>query len=241
MTKRPVVLVVEDNERILAADVRVLGDAGYDVLAAPSVAAARAHLEAASPDAVVLDILLPDGNGLDLIAEIREWTNAPVLIVTALGAKDERLNGLRAGGDDYITKPYDLDELCARVAAFLRREEMHRDHGNRALQHGPLALELMSGRAYLNGQDLLLTQKEFAVLLLLIQNEGQTLPKERIYAQVWKSPMAGDDRAVKTAVSRLRKKLDGSGMSIVSMRGEGYRCASAPEGPPEPSTDKGKG
>ncbi len=217
-----VILVVEDNELMLNAIVRVFENSGFHVLTAPSLAGARSHLTRIIPDAVVLDILLPDGNGLDFISEIRELTTIPVLLVTSLGSKDERLAGLRAGGDDYITKPFDLDELVARVEAFLRREDMSRNQTVREIVKGPLKLDPVSARAYLYSEDILLTQKEFALLLLLVRNEGKMLSKEILFEKVWRQPVNEDARAIKAHLSNVRKKLRGSGYTINTSRGQGY-------------------
>jgi len=230
MDNRAVVLVVEDNERLLNANARVLEEAGYLVHTATDLASARRQLAETLPDAIVLDILLPDGSGLDFIGEIRTLTPAPVLLTTSLGSKDDRLVGLQAGGDDYISKPFDLDEMCARVGAFLRRETMYREtllQGGlqREITRGPLLLDTVSGRAYLHGGDMQLAPKEYLVLLMFVQNEGKSLSAERLYETVWKLPMEGDDHSIKNVVYRLRNKLtaSSSGLSIETVRGEGYR------------------
>jgi len=222
---RATVLVVEDNARLLSANARVLAEAGYSVLTALDLASARCHLHRSPPDAIVLDLMMPDGSGLDFIPEIHAVTTAPVLITTSLGAKDDRLAGLRAGGDDYITKPFDLDELCARVAAFLRREAMHRQVPARQLVRGPLMLDPVANRAYLHDQDIQLAPKEFLVLFMLVVNEGTTLSARQLYETVWRLPMAGDDHSIKNVIYRLRHKLKAAEnvMFIEMSRGEGYR------------------
>lgn len=219
--KKPVILLVEDNIKILDANERVFLSEGYEVVTATSLAQARAALDKIRPDVIVLDIMLPDGSGLNYIAEIRQKTTAPVLLLTALDEKDDLLYGLRAGGDDYITKPYDIDELAARVGAALRREQL-RAQRVETLTFGPLELDTISGQAFLSGEDMLLTQKEFALLLLMAQNSGRMIPAEELYECVWNQPMAGNDHSVKNAIYRLRKKLVGSGFSIRAERGAGY-------------------
>lgn len=181
-----------------------------------------------TPDALVLDIILPDGNGLDFLREMRDTGQAaPVLLLTSLIKKDERLEGLRTGGDDYITKPYDIDELRARVAAFLRRVKMDRESAppNGHITRGPLTLDLVAQQAFLSGDNLLLAPKEFALLLFFVQNEGNTLTREAIYEAVWKQPLAGDAGALLMQMSRLKKKLEERGDRIVitAFRGEGYK------------------
>jgi len=216
-------MIVEDNRAMLRLNARMLSEAGHAVLTAETLCQAREHLKSRFPDAVVLDILLPDGNGLDFIPEIRRVTEAPVLLVTSLGEKDDRLAGLVAGGDDYIVKPYDIDELVARVNAFLRRERMHLEKPVREIIKGPLKLDILSGAAYLNGADMQLAPKEFSILLLLARAEGQPISSQRLYEEVWRMPMAGDDHPIKNTVYRLRKKLEGSGFAITAARQEGYR------------------
>jgi len=218
---KAIILVVEDNKHMLSANARVLTEAGYEVLTAPDLAAARAHLSKTLPDAIVLDIMLPDGNGLDFIPEIRTVTNAPVLFTTSLGTKDARLAGLQAG-DDYIVKPFDYDELCARVGAFLRREAKHRENVGREITHGSLTLDTVSGIAYQNGKDMGLTQKEFAVLLIFAQNKGKIMSAEHIYKRAWGQPMAGDKNTLQATISKLRKKIELSEYTIKMSRNQGY-------------------
>ena len=223
---KPLILLVEDNEKIREANRRVLEGAGYHVAEAGSLVSARASLWRKLPDVIILDIMLPDGNGLDFITEIREVTNAPVLLLTSLNERDERIAGLKAGGDDYITKPYDIDELSARVSAFLRREQMRRktDAGAaRIIEKGPIKLDILLQQAFLYGNNIRLTPREFSLLLYFVQNEDVILPMRQIYEEIWSAPMMEDSGALKTSVSRLRAKLSLSGYSIESERGEGYR------------------
>ena len=222
MDTKAIILLVEDNIAILEANRRILSKAGYKIHAAKTLTEARNALREAPPDAIVLDILLPDGNGLDFIAEIRKMTTAPVLLLTSLTEKEERLEGLRAGGDDYITKPYDMEELRERVAAFLRRDAMLR-RTEPSVTLGSLELNVVSSKAFLDDKDLLLTQKEFALLLLLVQNESAVMQANTIYEKVWNQPMLEDTNAIKIAVSRLRKKLEKTEFCIKNLRGEGYR------------------
>ena len=221
------ILLVEDNEDILEANRRVLQRAGYSVNVAQSIAAARESLHQRLPDAIVLDIMLPDGNGLDFIEEIRMATTAPVLLLTSLTQKDDRLIGLRAGGDDYITKPYDLDELVERIEAFLRREEMYALRpGANVISVGSLTLDNVANQAYICGKNMGLSMKEFAILLVLVQNKGRAVSKETLYEVVWKQPVITDTRTVWTHVSILKKKLSedgGRAFNIYTERGVGYR------------------
>jgi len=212
------ILLVEDNGQILHGNQRMLRRRGYDVATALTLYEARERLREAAPDAIVLDIMLPDGSGLDFMREIRRESNLPILLLTGLTTPDDIIRGLNEGGDDYLTKPYDFGVLLARVEALLRRAGRFPD----TVRKGPLQLDIMSGRALMRGEDLLLTHKDFALLLLFTQNEGRAMRAEYLYEKLWKTPMESDTQAVKSAVSRLRKKLAGSGYSISVRRGEGY-------------------
>jgi len=197
----------------------------YDVLTAESIAETLTRLDENRPDLIILDLILPDGNSLDSMPEIRKKTSAPILILTALVEKDERLAGLKAGGDDYIKKPYDIDELCARAAAFLRREEMHVNKPPAdTFTYGTITLDIVANQAYVSGESMELSGKEFALLQIFVKNEEKPLTKEYLYETIWKQEMFGDDKPVRDAVYRLRKKLEtsDSGYDIVSNRREGY-------------------
>lgn len=230
MPDKKLVLLVEDNEKLNAINRRALTLEGYQVLTALTLGEARAHLDAANPDVIVLDILLPDGNGVDFCREIRETTTAPILFLTSVQGYRQALEGMAAGGDDYLTKPFGIDMLLAKVSAFLRRDAIVRrmQPARRMLSKGALRLDTLSQQAYLHGEDMLLTPKEFALLLLLVQYEGETLGAAQLYAEAWQQPMAGDTNAVKVAISRLRGKLGDTGYGITSTRGAGY-CFEARE------------
>jgi len=214
------ILLVEDNKEIMQGNRRLFELEGCEAACAPTLCEARAMINARRPDAIVLDVMLPDGSGLDFMRELRESENAgiPILLLTGLAAKEDILRGLKSGGDDYLTKPYDFDELLARVEALLRRAARVPE----VITKGRLSLDVTAGAANLDGRDLLLTQKEFALLLIFVQNEGRRIAGEYLYEKVWKAPCANDDSALKNAVYKLRKKLAGSGHAIISKRGEGY-------------------
>lgn len=225
MSDKGSVLLVEDDQAILRTNRRILEREGFAVLCAQTLAEARERLAFHRPDVLVLDIMLPDGSGLDFCGEIRGDTAAPVLFLTALDEKHEIVEGLEAGGNDYITKPYSVDEFAARVKAHydLARRIRQSVGKERLLIRGPLELDIVAQRAYLNGEDMLLSPKEFALLLFLMREEGNAISNEALYGDVWNQPMSGDESAVKNAVYRLRKKLESSGYTIRYHRGRGYR------------------
>ena len=212
-------LLIEDNPRIQLANKDMLGLLGYEVAIAMNLAEARACLLAQTPDVVVLDIMLPDGSGLDFLQELRQTTALPVLMLTALGTNEDTVKGLSLGADDYLAKPYAYPVLAARVEALLRRAARVPE----VIRKGRLCFDVTAGVATFDGADLLLSQKEFALLLTLVQNEARFLSAEYLYEKVWKQPMTGDVNALKSTLKRLRAKLEGSGYCIALSKGEGYQ------------------
>jgi DNA-binding response OmpR family regulator len=191
---------------------------GYAVRTAMNLAEARQRIKESVPDLIVLDIMLPDGNGLEFLRNLRGDSDIPVLLLTALGESSDVVAGLRAGGDDYLAKPYDNEVLLARIELLLRWAE----RVPKTLAKGPLIADITAGRAFINGNDLLLTQKEFAVLFLFMQNEGTTMSAEDLYEKVWKRPLGDDKNTLQATISCLRKKIGDSGYVISASRGRGY-------------------
>lgn len=220
------ILLVEDDPNILRTNRRILEREGFTVLCASTLQEARAKLTQHTPDVLVLDIRLPDGSGLSFCEEIRPTTFAPVLFLTALDEKSEIIEGLVAGGNDYITKPYDVDELLARVKAQLRLAQINRlaAEQSKTIKRGPLILDTVAMRAYLKGEDMLLSGREFSVLLYLVKNEGKTLSAEQLYEGAWNQSMAGNASALWKCISRLKGKLAVSDGRVVltNFRNEGY-------------------
>lgn len=214
------ILLVEDNPDIIKINRYALTMRGYRVLEARTIEQGRELLERENPNLIILDILLPDGSGLSLCEEIRKNSGLPILFLSALGENQNIVDGLLRGGDDYLPKPYDLDVLLARVEALLRRVVCGTEV---IVRRGALTLDTVSQCAMVNGRDILLTPKEFAILLYFVRNEGREVKAEQLYKAAWRQPMKNDTRAVKTAVSRMRKKLEPTGMQITFERGAGYR------------------
>lgn len=213
------ILLVEDNPHILRINAEVLGLRGYEVLRASTAAEARGHLQWHPVDLIVLDIMLPDANGLDLCRELKKQYHVPILFLTALGENQDVVEGLRAGGDDYLSKPYDLEVFVARVEARLRERNDNRRH----VSYGCLRLDTVSLTGFVNGQDIQLTQKEFTVLLLLAQNAERRVSSSELAREVWGDGADQENSALWTLISRLRKKLrsEESRLEIASLRG-GY-------------------
>lgn len=220
---RATILIVEDDRDIMNANCAALELEGYRVFAADTLAKGRQIAEATPLDLIILDVLLPDGNGLSYCEELRAKNDVRILFLSALNAKADVLKGLRAGGDDYIAKPYDLDELLARVEALLRRGRLN-GPAEPPLCLGGLELDPVSRRALLDGRDILLKPKEFALLEVLMGNHDRFVSPNELYEKVWGMQAVGDARTVKEHISRLRSKLGtGSILFIQSERGRGYR------------------
>ncbi len=215
------ILLVEDNPHIMAINAAALEMRGYRTLQADCARRCRELLCFHDVDLIVLDILLPDGNGVELCQEIKEKYDTPILMLSALGENMDIVKGLTAGGDDYLTKPYDLSVFLARVEARLRAAR----HIERQARFGPLRLDLMAGRAYIEEQDLGLTLKEFSILLYLVRNPGRSATAQELYETAWQQPMGDNPHALRMTISRLNKKLGGdeAPVTVASYRSSGYR------------------
>lgn len=212
------ILLVEDNPHIMKINAEVLSLRGYEVLRAATAAEAREQLQWHGVDLIVLDIMLPDGNGVELCRELKGRYHIPILFLTALSENQDVVEGLRAGGDDYLAKPYDLEVLIARIEARLRSDANSR----RYVCYGNLKLDTVSCIGYVNNRDILLTQKEFTVLLILAQNAERKVSQTELMQEAWGTE--SENRALWTLISRLRKKLksEESRLEISSLRGGGY-------------------
>jgi DNA-binding response OmpR family regulator len=202
------VLLIEDNEKLNETNRRALQSEGYDVLTARTLREARECLAGHRPEAILLDVFLPDGNGIDFCGEIRRDTDAHILFLTSLLEHEYRIRGLDTGGDDYITKPYKLSEMLSRVRAVMRRRDIDAARPSaRTVTLGSLTLDTITGKVIFGGEDVPLKPKEFAVLRLLTENSGKFFTAEEIYTTVWGVASGGDTRTVKVHISAIRKKL----------------------------------
>jgi DNA-binding response OmpR family regulator len=218
------ILLIEDNETLIEGTRRVLNRAGYSVKMAKTLGEAREVLRGYAPEVILLDVMLPDGDGFEFCGEIRPETDAHILFLTSRKEQEDRMRGLDSGGDDYIIKPFRTNELLARVAAAMRRREMSEaPHG--FFMAGNMSLDIIARIAYVDGKDLLLSAKEFAILLFLAQNKGEILGVENIFQEVWGMPIGGDSRTLRKHISELRGKMTNAGCtySINSVYGQGYR------------------
>ncbi|MDR3072932.1 MAG: response regulator transcription factor [Clostridiales Family XIII bacterium] len=218
MTAKGDLLLVEGDAVLLINNKIILERCGYTVRLAKNLAEARTLFEERHPNVLVLDILLPDGRGLDYLREIRRTSNIPVLLLATMREANDVITCLDAGGDDYLSIPYNFSELRARVDALMRRTAFIPEK----VERGTLELHLTSAKGFLDGQDMQLTHKEFLLLLLLIRHEGKLLSMTDIYEKIWELPIAQDKSAVKNTVYKLRNKLCDSGYEITNERNDGY-------------------
>ena len=217
------VLVIDDEPQFLRALSTNLRGAGYDVDTAATAADALAAAPLRPPDAVILDLLLPDGSGRDVCRELRTWTQAPIILVSAVGDDDEKIAALDAGADDYVTKPFAIGELLARLRAVLRRSGSPEQP---VVDVGPIRVDLEKSSVTLNGELVHLTPHEFKILRLLALNEGKLLTHRAILREVWGPSYGDESNYLHVYVSQLRRKLEPDPARprfLVTEPGAGYR------------------
>jgi DNA-binding response OmpR family regulator len=220
----PVLLMIEDSADILELNEAVIDrffEGNIRIYKSSTLSEAKGVLFDVGKeiDVILLDINLPDGNGLSILPDIHNLTNASVIVLSAKNTKEDIIRGLSGGGDDYISKPYDLDELCVRIMAAVRRKK--REHS--IIRGGRLKIDINTHNAFLDGVNLSLTPKEFSILMIFIENEGKTLSHEFIYEAVWDRPLDNDSMVLQKHISNLKTKLERTDfMSITNLRAKGY-------------------
>jgi two-component system KDP operon response regulator KdpE len=222
------ILVVDDDPAILKALQRSLGGAGFDVLGLASAGAVMSSLQRFRPDVVVLDLVLPDGDGVDLCRQIRAVATTPVIILSAVGDESRKVAALNEGADDYVVKPFGMAELQARIAAAIRRSA---PQVATRLSVGPLALDTLSRKFTAGGIEVHLTPTEYELLRLLLQHPGRVFTQRHLLGEVWGPEYQDDNPILRTFVHQLRGKLaaasPGSERMIVNDPGVGYRLEPA--------------
>ncbi|MGH2520883.1 MAG: response regulator transcription factor [Longimicrobiales bacterium] len=214
------ILVVDDDPRMRGVLSRGLRFEGYNVQLAADGPEALQIARTAPPDLVVLDIMLPGIDGIEVCRRLRQGTNAPILMLTARDAVPDRIAGLDSGADDYLVKPFDFDELLARVRALLRRVQ---PQGEEVLTFADLRLDTGTREAYRGHSRIELTTREYELLLLFMLHPRQVLTREQILDHVWGDDVV-DSNAIEVHIARLRDKLeaDGEERLIQTIRGAGY-------------------
>jgi two-component system, OmpR family, KDP operon response regulator KdpE len=221
------VLVVDDEPQFLRALVTTLRGAGYEVDMATTASEALATAALRPPDAIVLDLVLPDGSGIEVLRELRTWTEAPVVLVSAVGEEAEKIAALDAGADDYVTKPFAIGELLAWLRAALRRAG---GPGEPLLTVGPITVDLEKHAVSVDGKAVHLTPHEFRLLRLLAQNEGKLLTHRSILREVWGPGYGEESNYLHVYVSQLRHKLEvdpARPRFLLTEPGAGYRLVAS--------------
>lgn len=225
MVPRMQLLLVEDDPTMQATLHRALTRRGMEVTATGDGRTALSQWIARQPDAVVLDLTLPGLDGLQVLQQARaKGLRTPVLILTARGTVGDRVIGLNAGADDYLPKPFDLDELEARLRALVRRsgDAVQAKTASSAIQIGAISYQKDSGAIYLRGEVMELTPRELALMHALLAQPGHAVAKERLYELVFPGQLDVQYEAIEVVVYRLRKKLAGTGLTLMTLRGLGY-------------------
>ncbi|MDA8355926.1 MAG: response regulator transcription factor [Actinomycetota bacterium] len=229
------VLLVEDEESFVDALVVGLGHEGFDVTVARDGVEALRLFQETAPELVLLDLMLPRMSGIDVCRSIRAHSDVPVIMVTAKGTEIDTVVALEMGADDYVTKPYRLRELVARMRAVLRRAPGEaRGAGARpgpgeagqALEHGAVRVDVDQRRVYVRGEEVQLRRKEFELLRILVENAGRVLTRDVLIDRVWGADYIGDTKTLDVHIKRLRSRVEANPSSptlITTVRGVGYR------------------
>lgn len=224
------ILIIEDEKPIAEILRYGLKKAGYDVYTAYRGAEGFQTLLEIRPDLLILDWMLPDIDGVDICRMVTEQINVPIIMLTAKGTMDDKLTGLSAGADDYITKPFDLREVILRVQAILRRmDRVQRNAEEPEKYAGDITLYRAEHRVTSHGETVTLTPKEYELLVYMLDNPKRAFSRDQLLEHVWGYDYAGDTRTVDIHIQRLRKKL-GLSDHLVTVYGVGYRYSPEGEG-----------
>lgn len=216
------ILIVDDDEHIREVVGIFLKRVGFTVYEATDGIDALSKLELIQVDLIILDIMMPKMNGFEVCIELRKYYDFPVLMLTAKGEKTDKIKGFRVGTDDYLTKPFDVEELIVRVQALLRRYQINTSH---RIQLGSLTLDGTSHEIIIGTQHTTIPLKEFALLFELASYPNKTLTREQLIERVWGFDFAGDERTVDVHIKRLRERFPETkhSFAIRTVRGLGYR------------------
>ncbi|MGA2320670.1 MAG: response regulator transcription factor [Solirubrobacteraceae bacterium] len=225
--KPPRVLVVDDEPQIVRALKVVLREAGFEIVAAGTASQALDLAAVHPPDAAIIDLVLPDGDGVEVTRSLREWSEMPILVLSAVGEEDQKVRALEAGADDYITKPFGTRELIARLQAALRRAVPAEEEPSIVVSG--LEIDLAARVVRRDAEPIHLTPIEFELLRVLVRNRGRLMTHRALLAEVWGPQYVEDIQPLRTHIARLRGKIEpegaGSPRYIVTDPGVGYRFA----------------
>jgi two-component system KDP operon response regulator KdpE len=228
VSAQPRILVVDDELQILRALRVVLREAGFEVVAAQGVEQALDLAAVQRVRAAIVDLVLPDGDGIEVTRRLREWSEMPILVLSAVGEEEQKVKALQAGADDYVTKPFGARELVARLQAALRRSEGARGEEQPAIAVDGLEIDLAARVVRRDGEPVHLTPIEFDLLRVLVRNRGRLLTHAALLGEVWGPGYTDDVQALRTHIARLRAKIEparagGRPRYIVTDPGVGYR------------------
>src|ERR1700730_3350683 len=225
VAKPPRVLVVDDEPQILRALKVTLREAGFETVAAETAAQALDLAAVKPPDAAIIDLVLPDGDGVEVTRSLREWSQMPILVLSAVGEEEQKVRALEAGADDYITKPFGTRELVARLQAALRRTAPAEEEPRIAVEG--LEIDLAARVVRRDSEPSHLTPIEFELLRVLVRNRGRLMTHRALLAEVWGPGYVDDIQPLRTHIARLRAKIEPEGATapryIVTDPGVGYR------------------
>lgn len=220
-----VILIIEDNKDVNMMLKEVLIDAGHEVKSVYTGIDGIREIKSLKYDLVLLDIMLPYKSGDEILKEMREFSEIPVIIISAKDMVGTKIDFLKLGADDYITKPFDLGEVAARVEANLRRSSQ-KIQVDKSFRYKDIVLDDSTKSVTVNNSELELTAKEYMILEMLIKNKGKVFTKANLYESIWQEEYLGDDNAVKTHISNLRnklKKVNPKAQYVETVWGLGYR------------------
>jgi len=222
---RPSVLVCDDEPQILRALKVVLREAGYEAIGAETAREALDNAALRHPDAAIVDLVLPDGDGVDVCAQLRSWSEMPILVLSAVGEEEQKVRALEAGADDYVTKPFGPKELVARLRAAMRRAPRGSEEPN--VEIDGLRVDLAAHTASRDGEEIHLTPTEFELLRVLVRNRGRLMTHRALLTEVWGPAWSEDTATLRTHVANLRRKVEtGEGERLIRTDpGVGYRIA----------------
>jgi two-component system, OmpR family, KDP operon response regulator KdpE len=235
--KKTTILAADDDPQILRLVTRNLQFDGYEVIAVSDGQAALEQIEAHAPDLALLDIMMPRLDGFSVTARVREFSAVPIIILTARGQDQDKIRGLDLGADDYLTKPFSVEELLARVRAVLRRAQLGADaqnqHGMSATTTlGELEVDYVQHLVRLRGQEVLLTPTEYRLLAYLAQNAGRVVTQDLLLEHVWGAEYAGESHMLQVNINRLRRKIEEDHTHpryLLTKVGVGYLLAPQPK------------
>jgi len=204
---KPVILVVDDEPQILRVMRAGLPARGYEVRTAPGGREALDEIRKQPPDLIILDLAMPEMSGLEVCQRVREFSSVPIIVLSAKGSENDKIAALDMGADDYVTKPFSMDELLARVRAVLRRS-MASDSDTSVLKAGDLIIEIPERRVILSGTEIRLTPKEFDVLKYLATNSGKVVTHRALLEAVWGSQSTDQTEYLRVFINQLRRKIE---------------------------------